>query len=194
LTYNQYSAETLLQLITQHDAEALAELYDRYAQPTYNLIVRMVRDQALADDILQETFWQVWQKAGEFSGRGAVAAWLFRIARNKSLDQLRRQKARPQVVETASQEDWELWPGDEVSVESVAEQRWEQEYVRQALEKMPDEQRECLKLAYFSGMSQQQIAAHTQTPLGTVKTRLRLGVERLERIFRAAGYQEQDFG
>jgi len=196
LAYNQHSDTTLLHLITQRDAGALEELYDRYAQIAYNLIVRIVRDQVIADDILQETFWQVWQKAGEFSGRGAVTAWLYRIARNKSLDHLRRYKTRPQPVETASEESEEaLWAqlaADDADVEDITVQRWESEYLRRALEEIPAEQRRCMVLAYFEGMSQRQIAEYTNTPLGTVKTRLRIGVEKLERIFKAAGYQKQD--
>jgi RNA polymerase sigma-70 factor (ECF subfamily) len=192
----QYSDERLLQRIAQQDADALAELYDRYAQIVYNLIVRIVRDTATADEILQETFFQVWQKAGEFSGRGAAAAWLYRIARNKSLDQLRRQKARPQPEETASEEAeaalWESLPSDNVAVEHDIARRWDHEYLRQALAQLPVEQRLCLELAYFEGMSQQRIADHTNTPLGTVKTRLRSGLEKLERIFRSAGYQIED--
>jgi RNA polymerase sigma-70 factor (ECF subfamily) len=194
MDYSQYSDELLLERIVQQDAGALAELYDRYAQIAYNMIVRIVRDVAVADEILQETFWQVWQKANEFSGRGAAAAWLYRIARNKSLDQLRRQKARPQPVETASEEEeralWDqLRSDDHAGVEDVIERRWDYRYLRQALSELPAEQRLCLELAYFEGMSQQRIAEYTNTPLGTVKTRLRIGLEKLERIFRSAGYQ-----
>jgi RNA polymerase sigma-70 factor (ECF subfamily) len=194
----QPSDEILLQHIARQDAEALAELYDRYAQIVYNLIVRIVRDTATADELLQETFFQVWQKAGEFSGRGAAAAWLYRIARNKSLDQLRRQKARPQSEETESEEAestlWDSLPSDNIAVEQDIVRRWDQQYLRQALAQLPAEQRLCLELAYFEGMSQQRIADHTNTPLGTVKTRLRSGLEKLERIFRAAGYQVEDIG
>jgi RNA polymerase sigma-70 factor (ECF subfamily) len=188
----------LLQLIVQRDSDALAELYDRHAQIVYNLIVRIVGDLAVADELLQETFWQAWQKSGEFSGRGVAAAWLYRIARNKSLDQLRRQKARPQPVETDSEEEeqalWEQLEANSIAIEKVVERRWDHTYLRQALAEIPDEQRLCLELAYFEGMSQQRIAEHINMPLGTVKTRLRLGLEKLERIFRAAGYQAEDTG
>jgi RNA polymerase sigma-70 factor (ECF subfamily) len=90
--YTQCSDDTLLQQIGQGDAAALAELFDRYAQIMYNLIARLLPDPALADEILQETFWQVWQEAGKFSTEGSVAAWLFGLARRKSLEQLRYQK------------------------------------------------------------------------------------------------------
>jgi RNA polymerase sigma-70 factor (ECF subfamily) len=196
LNYHQFEDTYLLQLISKQDPGALEELYDRHAQTAYSLIVRIIRDSTIADEILQETFWQVWQKASDFSGRGAVAAWLYRIARNKSLDLLRRQKARPQAVETTTeQEETALWSqldSADSTVEQVVEQRTTRVEIRQALAEIPDEQRHCLELAYFEGMSQRQIAEHTNTPLGTVKTRMRIGLDKLERIFRAAGYQVQD--
>lgn len=194
--YQQAKDEDLLQLIGQQDPDALEALYDRHAQTVYNLIVRIVRDSAIADEILQETFWQVWQKASDFSGQGAVAAWLYRIARNKSLDLLRRQKARPQPVKTASEaEETALWSqlnSETPAVERVVEQRATQSELRQALAEIPDEQRHCLELAYFEGLSQRQIAEQTNTPLGTVKTRIRIGLEKLERIFLATGYHQRD--
>lgn len=194
--YNQQTDEFLLELVTQKEPGALEELYDRHAQTVYNLLVRIVHDAAIADELLQETFWQVWQKAGDFSGRGAVAAWVYRIARNKGLDQLRRQKARPQPVKTATQESedalWKQLPANQTPVEQMTEKRWENEYLRQALAQIPAEQRLCLELVYFEGMSQRQIAEHTNTPLGTVKTRLRIGLEKLEHIFLAAGYQLEE--
>src|SRR5262245_23589086 len=90
--YSQLADETLLDLIKQRDADAFTALYDRHAQTIYNVIIRIVREPAVAAEVHQDTFWQIWQKAGEFRGGGAAAAWLYRIARNKSLDQLRRQK------------------------------------------------------------------------------------------------------
>ncbi|MBI1880305.1 MAG: sigma-70 family RNA polymerase sigma factor [Chloroflexi bacterium] len=193
----QRSDEVLLQLIVQRDALALEALYDRYAQTIYNLIVHIVQNPAIADELLQETFWQVWQacEQGQFRGEGAAAAWLCRIARNKSLDQLRRQKARPRPVETKSDEDEEsLWSQfmADVEVERLTERSWDRQYLRQALDRIPSEQRLCLELAYFEGMSQRQIAEYTDTPLGTIKTRLRMGLEKLERILRVAGYQAED--
>jgi RNA polymerase sigma-70 factor (ECF subfamily) len=194
---SQHPDEVLLQLIAQRDATALETLYDRYAQTIYNLIVRIVQNPAIADELLQETFWQVWQAGGQgqFRGEGAAAAWLCRIARNKSLDQLRRQKARPRPVETRSDEDEErLWNQfiADVEVERQTEHSWDRQYLRQALDRIPSDQRLCLELAYFEGMSQRQIAKHTDTPLGTVKTRLRMGLEKLEYILRVAGYRAED--
>lgn len=193
-----YSDDLLLQLIAQGDAAALETLYDRYAQTIYNLIIRIVRDAASADELLQETFWQVWQacRRGQFRGEGTPIAWLCRIARNKSLDQLRRQKARPQPIDPQPREDepdiWEQFIDSEAEIELVTARLWDRQYLRRALEAIPAEQRFCLELAYFEGMSQRQIAEHTNTPLGTIKTRLRMGLEKLEYILRGAGYRAED--
>lgn len=196
LEYNQQPDEVLLTLIEQQDPNALAELYDRHARIVHNLIVRIVRNPAVAEELLQEVFWQVWQKAGDHAGHGAVAAWLYRIARNKSLDQLRRQQARPQPVQTGSQEAeqavWSQLKADAAEIEQVIARRWDDDYLRQVLAAIPPEQRQCLELAYFEGMSQRQIAEYTQVPLGTVKTRLRIGLEKLERLVRADGYKAED--
>lgn len=196
-TLSQQSDELLLALVAQQNPAALEVLYDRHAQVIFNLIMRIVQDRGVADDLLQETFWQVWQAGNQsqFRGEGAAAAWLFRIARNKSLDYLRRQKARPQAAEATSPEEaqpvWDqlVTPGAEV--EQITERQWQQQSVRQALQNIPAEQRRCLELAYFEGLSQRQIAAQTNTSLGTIKTRLRLGLEKLEQILRSAGYSTE---
>ncbi len=191
MNYDREPDEALLRLIAERDAEALEVLYDRHAQVVYNLILRIVHTRESADDILQETFWQVWKKADDFRG-GTAAAWLYRIARNKSLDQLRRHGARPQSLRTATEEaEQQLWNTLEATTsdaDHVVEQGQDRQRVREALDQIPPEQRLCLELAYFEGMSQSQIAEHTDTPLGTIKTRIRLGLQKLERLLRAAGY------
>lgn len=184
-----------MQLIAQRDGAAFAALYDRHAQVVYNLIMRIVREPAVAEDVLQDTFWQVWLKAGEYQASGAVGAWLYRIARNKSLDELRRQAARPQPVSaTPAQHGPELasFVSNEASVEEQAEHASQQRAIRQALADMPPEQRQCLELAYFGGLSQREIAAQTDTPLGTVKTRIQMGLAKLERSLRATGWEAED--
>jgi RNA polymerase sigma-70 factor (ECF subfamily) len=198
MRYNldQYSDEVLLERIATQDAAALEVLYDRHAQIVYNLIVRIVRETTIADDLLQETFWQVWQQADKFRGEGAAAAWVYRIARNKSLDQLRRREARPQPQQTHTEEEevalWVKLPAEDAEVEALTERKQARNSVHEALTKIPVEQRQCLELAYFEGLSQRQIAEHTQTPLGTVKTRIKMGMEKLERILIVAGYRAKD--
>jgi len=192
-----HSDESLLHLIARRDAEAFEVFYDRHAQMAYNLIMRIVREPALADDVLQETFWQVWKKATEFRGEGVAAAWLYRIARNRSLDQLRHQKARPQPVTTTLLDEAVHQTAQPSShfhapVEHTAEKAQTRQSVRQALSHIPTEQRECIELAYFEGLSQREIAEQIDSPIGTVKTRMRLGLEKLERLLRVAGLEAED--
>ncbi|MCL4869909.1 MAG: sigma-70 family RNA polymerase sigma factor [Anaerolineae bacterium] len=192
MDYTQLSDDELLQLITRQDAEALAHFHDRFAQTTFNLIMHIVRERSLAEDLLQETFLQVWHKAQDFKGDGVVAAWLYRIARNKCLDALRREKARPQTEELSSL-TVETGPSPAAfPVEQNVNRRLDQQKVRGALLHLPEEQRQCLELAFFGGLSQREIAAHTNTPLGTVKTRLSLGLAKLEHSLRTVGYREED--
>lgn len=194
--YTQLPDEALVLHISRRSSEALAALYDRHAQPVYNLILRIVREPASADEILQDTFWQVWQKADTYQ-QGNAAAWLYRIARNKSLDWLRRQKTQPPAAfsldaqdgaETAATATGCCCGGGDAAVDVVA-QSWQQEHVQQALRSLPPEQRQCLELAFFEGLSQRQIAEFTQTPVSTVKTRIQMAMDKLERMLRSQGYR-----
>ena len=187
--YQGYSDEMLLQLVNGKDLWAYEILYERHAQSLYSLLIRIVREPTTAEELLQETFWQIWQKSEQYSEKGSVAAWLHRIARNKGLDQLRYIKARPSTTNdlgTVEQSTAHAF----ASAEQAVEQRLKQQHVVQALESIPSEQRVCLELAYFEGMSQREIAEHTSTPLGTIKTRMRIGLEKVERLLRASGYPE----
>ena len=183
------SDQILLGQIMQNNGDALAELYDRHAQTVFNLIVCIVRDEAVADELLQETFWQVWQKADQFRGEGEVAAWLFRVARNKSLDELRRRTSRPLAESDSLAEELSLATAHDV--EKSAEQSWQAQRVHQALSQIPDEQRHCLDLAYFRGLSHRQIAEQMDLPMGTVKTRIRLAMQKLEQFLQAAGFRTE---
>jgi len=190
--YAHQPDDILLQLVHRKDARAYEALYDRHAQVVYNLLMRIVRDGHTAEELLQEVFWLVWQKAEQYEGAGAVAAWLYRIARNRALDHLRQQRTRPRAAAHET-EALERVPRLFVSsAESEVEQSWRRQQVMQALEGIPGEQRLCLELAYFEGMSQREIAEQTRIPLGTIKTRMRIALEKLERSLRAVGYLEGD--
>lgn len=182
--------EALVALIAQKDVDAFEALYDRHARTAFNLLLRVMHDAGVAEELLQDTFWQVWQKADQFERSGSAAAWLLRIARNKALDQLRRQRCRPQTNEDALEKLEQRSLAHSPSTEQAVEQRWTHQSIAAALDQLPGEQRCCLELAYFDGLSQSEIAAHTQLPLGTIKTRLRIGREKVERLLRAAGYGE----
>lgn len=187
--------DVLLQQIARSDTCALELLYTRHAQTMYNLILRIVQDHAAADDILHESFWQVWCKAGQYRAGGAPAAWLYRIARNKSLDELRRSKARGRDTEAPFDAETPLRgvacraPDDaQVLLEQAALRR----ELRGAIAELPAEQRRCVELAYFDGLTQRQIAELSRTPVGTVKTRLRLALEKLACMLHSAGFEAGD--
>lgn len=190
--YQNYTDEVLLRLVMRKDMRAYEMLYDRHAQPVYSLVVRIVRDLPIAEELLQEIFWQVWQKAEQYEGAGSAMAWLYRIARNRALDQLRRERARPQAMQSELDvlEHAPQFAGR--SAESEVEQRLRRQHVLQALDNIPDEQRLCLELAYFEGLSQREISERIDIPLGTIKTRMRSGMEKLERFLRGVGYVERE--
>ena len=186
--YGNCSDEVLLQAIIQKEMGAFEALYDRHASPVYNLLIRIVHEENVAEELVQDTFWQVWQKASQYNGAGAGISWLHRIARNKALDQLRRQKAdsQPKLMQGEPTE----WPlaSHQPSAESEFEQVWTCQQVRQALAQIPCEQRLCLELAYFEGLSHQEIAEQIQAPIGTIKTRIRIGMQKVERWLLGCGY------
>jgi len=177
--YTECSDEVLLQAIMQNDVRAFEALYDRHAPIVYNLLFHIVRNESLAEELLQDTFWQVWQKIDQYSGLGAGVAWVHQIARHKALDQLRRQKTKLSL--RGNELELHTWSPllHQPSAEREFEQGWMRQQVRQALEQIPQEQRLCLELAYFEGLSQQEIAKQTHMPLGTIKTRIRMGMEKV---------------
>ena len=203
MNYSRYSDETLLELISENDAQAFKELYGRHTQIIHSLVARIVTDRTVADEVVQETFWQAWQKAGDFRGRGAAAAWLYRIARNKSIDVVRKQKKRPIIADGFRDAQGDEQPYPDVPadgnilqpsvVEQQVAQHLDREQLLKALSAIPTEQRVCLEMAYFEGFSQSQISARLDVPLGTVKTRVRMGLEKLEHSLRSAGYNEDNF-
>jgi len=185
---SEYSDDTLLQSVVLKEAGAFEMLYARHASSVYNILLRIVRDESIAEELLQETFWQVWQKASQYNMKGAGSSWLHQIARNKALDQLRRQKTRsPIISKDIDSCEWGL-PRHQPSAESEFEQGWTREVIQKALGCIPAEQRLCLEMAYFEGLSQQAIAEKTQTPLGTIKTRMRMGMEKVERVLLSSGF------
>lgn len=192
LPSNDVSDEDLLIGITQQDMQAIEILYDRYAGALYALVFRIVKDGIAAEGLVQETFLKVWQKAGEYTGVGAPGAWIFRIARNKALDHLRRGKVRPVSSEKELESHYTLTDSESdtsmTHTEIAVEQIYHRDHLRSALAELPAEQRQCLELAYFEGMTQTEIALHTHAPLGTIKTRIKMGLHKMERLLRSYGY------
>ena len=173
--------EILLHLIARAHPDALSELYDRYGRLVFSVAYHATSDAHLAEEITQDTFLRVWQRAESYHPQnGKVATWLASIARHRAIDLYRRRQARGEGYAQALENvpEFELRdhaPGLEASLE--VEQNRQQ--VRQALNQLPPEQRQVLGLAYFRGLTQEQIAQALALPLGTVKTRLRLGMQKL---------------
>lgn len=163
------------------DELALARLYDRYAGRLYRVCVLILRDEALAQDALQDVFLQVWDRAASFDpSRGSLGGWLHVLARSRALDHLRRRKR--QGLREASTEPELLERSMDVEAPNAlegAEQAQRRERVTTWLHALPPEQAEVLRLAYYRGLSQHEISRRLARPLGTVKAQMRRGLLRL---------------
>ena len=174
--------EALVTRIARGDSTSLEVLYDRYASRVLGISVKIVGDQALAEDILQETFWRVWQSAGMYQAQlGSFTGWLFRIARNLSIDAYRRRNVRPQAImsENGSDPILDETPDPEMDVAEQAQSSLTHQQIRKALASLPGVQRQVIEMAYFYGMTRQEIAEATGEALGTIHTRARLALQKL---------------
>lgn len=173
------------------DVDAFELLYDRYASSAMGLAVKITRDKNIAEDIVQEAFWTVWEKATKFDPeRGNFLNWLFTITRNLALDSWRRFQSRPQPLANAeAQEDLVHAQSDEVDVAHEVWKSRTHEHVRLALAELPPEQRDVIELAYFYGKTRREIAAETNIPLGTIHTRARLALQKLQAALQNIGVE-----
>ena len=159
---------------------ALLALYDRYSPRLHGLVVRIVGTSMAAEEVTQDVFLKVWQQARAYrSEQGTVANWLFTIARRTAIDRLRYENRRPSLSDGDDPET--LWPDLPDGTSTSEEARWRALYF--AVQSLPPEQRQVIELAYYGGMSHSQIAEALDWPVGTVKTRLRLGMEQLRRVW-----------
>ena len=178
--------ETLVIQVTRGNSAALEVLYDRYAPIVLGISLKVIGDQALAEDVLQETFWRVWQSAGTYqSQRGPFTGWLFRIARNLSIDAYRRRNVRPQTISGVEGSDviLEEAPDPDTNVAEQAQSTLKNRQIRKALAALPVVQRQVIEMAYFYGMTRQEIAEATGEALGTIHTRARLALQKLRGEF-----------
>jgi RNA polymerase sigma-70 factor (ECF subfamily) len=172
----------------QGDERAIGLLYDRYGQVVQAVAYRIVGQRADAEEVVLEAFAQAWREAPRFEpGRGSVAGWLTMIARSRALDLVRSRSRRDRITATAAADRPDTSPAmsefrpDPVSSVDHDERRRQ---VRQALDTLSPPQRQAIELAYFEGLSQSEIAERLQEPLGTVKTRVRLGMQKLRECLR----------
>jgi RNA polymerase sigma-70 factor (ECF subfamily) len=180
--------EALLARVVIGDDESLLAIYDQYASRVYGLTLRILRDQMAAEDVTQEVFLKLRARARSFSpAKGTLLNWLLTIARNTALDRIRFEKRRPGLADDDDPE--ELWTAVPEDGSTSDESRWRAMHF--ALETLVEDQRVVIELAYYQGMSHSEIAEYLNCPLGTVKTRLRLGMEQLRRLWLSDGIPTQ---
>lgn len=168
-------------LVARDESWALAELYDRYVRLVFSLALRVLNDRASAEEIVQEVFTKVWRGASAFDGRrGKFSSWLIGISHHQCIDELRRRRVRP-VSESISDGPANDLASDDDPAQ-VAELSYERARIKRALGQIPAEQRVVIELAYFEGLTHQEIAVKCGEPLGTVKTRVRLGMQKLREL------------
>lgn len=169
------SDEAVIALIARSDEQALAELYDRFGRVAYGLALRILRDDALAEDAVQEAFLSAWRRADTFMPERAKAStWLLTIVHRRAVDLVRREeRRRAEPIEAAGDR-----PGDGPA-EDLVWLRYERERVQAALRQLPDQQREALELAYYGGFTQSELAERLGQPIGTIKSRMFSGLGRL---------------
>ncbi|MBV9690887.1 MAG: sigma-70 family RNA polymerase sigma factor [Ktedonobacteraceae bacterium] len=187
----EFSDEMLIHAIAGGAVWAMEPLYQRYSRILYSLAYRMVADHQIAEDLLQDAFLAVWRRATSYSSQsGAVRSWLISILHHRTIDYLRGVRRRAILKEAT----WEEIERDErTAFPDVWEEAWKSvrsSQVREALMKLPIQQRMVIELAYFQGWTHSEIAQGCQIPLGTVKARMRLGLAHLRRVLEEMGMHE----
>lgn len=182
---HRFTDAQLLALIGRGEDWALSEIYARYARLVFLIALRALNDRVSAEEIVQQVFTKVWQHARHYQPeRGKFSAWVSTIARRQCIDELRRRRARP----VTDPDDWKLLdnlPGNDDPTRNVQE-IFEQARIRAALQQIPAQERTVIELAFWGEMTQREIALYCRAPLGTVKTRFRLGMQRLKSLLQEA--------
>lgn len=174
--------EDLVRLVVRREERALGALYDRYIRLVYAVALRITGDRETAEEVVQDVFQAVWQSAGGFQTGASFSSWLMGIARHRAIDAIRSKRERARAREQAL--DPGLPTGDDSSPEREAGRSALREVVKEALGTLPPVQRQAIELAYYGGLTRDEIAKATGEPLGTVKTRLRLGLLKLRDLLR----------
>lgn len=177
------SDEELVDLVTRSDDRALAELYDRFGRVAYGLALRVLRDEGLAQDAVQEGFLTVWRSAASFvPERAQPSTWILTLVHRRAVDVVRREeRRRADPIESAPH-------AAGAATDEEASLRSQRRIVQAALSRLPAEQREALELAYYGGFTQSQLAERLGQPLGTVKSRMFSGLARLRDLLAEAGF------
>jgi len=185
--------EALVRRLARGDTGALEELYVRYARPVYSLALRILGDTADAEETTQDVFERVWRHAPSFDAeRGRFGTWLMSMTHHVAVDRVRRRSRRPQSVDAeVGERITQALPDARQDVSDVTLRNLDAQTVRTALRSLPEPQKQAIELAFFGGMSHLEIAAVLGDPLGTVKARIRRGMERLRGALAALGVEEE---
>lgn len=180
------SDEALLSLVASSDDQALAELYDRFGQVAYGLALRVLRDEALAQDAVQEAFLGIWRSADRFlAERAKASTWILTLVHRRAVDIVRREdRRRGEPLESAPE------PESPETTEDEATLGFQRRVVQEALLRLPPEQREAIELGYYGGLTQSELADRLGQPLGTIKSRMFTGLSRLRDLLAQAGLEE----
>ncbi len=171
----------LLQRMAGGEHDAMAELYERFSRPLYATALHILKDSAEAQDIVHDVFIALWEKAGIFaSERGSAFSWAVTLTRNRSIDRLRSRRRRAELLEQSAPSDLGYQEGNAgFGADETASAADQARVVRAAVATLPRDQKDALELAFFSGLTQQQIAERLREPLGTIKARIRRGLGKL---------------
>lgn len=183
MDFTSFDDPGLIRLVTAGRTEALGVLYDRYGRLVYSIAMNALADAAAAEEVTQDVFMRVWEKARTYDvSLAKVSTWLINIARNRSIDELRKRKVRPEHYASSWAEMPDLPHPEDAGVEEQVALAWEARAVNKALMELPEDQKKALSLAYFDGLSHREIAETLGEPLGTVKTRIRLAMIKLRDV------------
>ncbi len=183
MDYQDLGDHQLINRIASSEKDALEALYSRYSASVYSLAMHMLRQHALAEEATQEIFLNIWLKAGSFKPeRGEPRSWIMSVAHHKIVDLIRARRRTLTVTDPADYESLDLLPAKQVSTEEEVEGNLDRERIMEALSLLPNAQREVLLLAYFEGYSQSEMAKKLNQPLGTIKTRVRLAMQKLRTL------------
>ena len=175
--------EELLELVLRRKDAALGAIYDRYGRLVYTVALRITGDRETAEEVVQDVFQNVWQAAGGFqAGLGSFSSWLLGITRHRAIDATRSKRERARTREQNLSEA--LPAAADADIEDTVDQSLLRDAVRKALEELPSNQRQAIELAYFGDLTRAEIAEQLGEPLGTIKTRLRLGLFKLRDLLR----------
>ena len=194
MNYEDQDDRSLLAVIAERSREALEALYGRYSGVVYSLAMHMLRDSGAAEEVTQDVFFNVWRRASSYrEDRGSVRAWLFSIAHHRTIDELRRWRRERTQIQYGV--DLSTMPSDDGGDPMrYATAQFERSQLNDALHTLRPEQREVVFLAYFRGLTHSEISKHLGQPLGTVKTRMRLGLRKLREVLGPQIQESTDHG